>query len=611
MITNLGARTASSYLSAEKRMTPTPTSNSQLPYRCADFNSLPEALDYAARGDTGLNFYSARAELLSTLPYAEMRERAVAMARALIQAGIGREERIVLLGDTDPDIVTAFFACQYASLIPVIVPIPASLGGREAYIEQLKRLVTSSDAKVAMAPSAYLGFLEEAALDFGDGLMIGTPADFADLPGDAVDIRPFGPDDPCYFQYSSGSTRWPLGVEVPQRCLMANGNAISNHGLEIVAGDRGVSWLPLYHDMGLVGFMLTPLLCQLSIDYLATRDFARRSLTWLKLFESNGGTLSYSPTFGYDLCCRRAENATSQSFDLKTWRAAGIGGDMIQPQVINRFADVFAPHGFDRKAFVASYGMAEVTLAISFAPLDRGMEIDLIDNERFVDDHVAAPATTAATDKAGTDRPRGFVFCGPPLPDHVIEIRGDDDAVLVERQVGRIFIKGPSVAKGYFGEPEASARVFKDGWLDTGDLGYLASGEVVITGRSKDLMIINGRNIWPQDVEWSIEELPGLRRGDVAVFSIEDQDQEPRVVILVQCRSRDAELRLQLEKDAKATATRTAAVDGEILLVPPHSLPMTSSGKLSRARAKQNYLDGLYTDDQDTSEAPLAMAAGD
>ncbi len=591
-------------------MTPTPTSSSQLAFRCADFDSLPQALDYAARGETGMNFYSARAELLSTLPYREMRERAVAMARGLIQTGIERDERVVLLGDTDPDIVTAFFACQYASLIPVIVPIPASLGGREAYIEQLKRLVTSSDAKVAMAPSAYLGFLEEAATGFGDRLMIGTPADFADLPGSAVDIRPFGPDDPCYFQYSSGSTRWPLGVEVPQRCLMANGNAISNHGLEIVAGDRGVSWLPLYHDMGLVGFMLTPLLCQLSVDYLATRDFARRSLTWLKLFEDNGGTLSYSPTFGYDLCCRRAENATSQSFDLRTWRAAGIGGDMIQPQVIQRFADVFAPHGFDRKAFVASYGMAEATLAVSFAPLDRGLDIDWIDRKRFEDEHVAEPEAGGGSRE---EKPRGFVFCGPALPGHVFEIRAEDGTSLPNRQVGRIFVKGPSIAKGYFGEPEASARVFKDGWLDTGDLGYLASGEVVITGRSKDLMIINGRNIWPQDVEWSIEDLPGLRRGDVAVFSIEDQDEEPRVVILVQCRSRDDEVRRQLQKDAKATATRTAAVDGEIVLVPPHSLPMTSSGKLSRARAKLNYLEGLYAeaDDQGSSEEALAMAAGD
>ncbi|MGI9501655.1 MAG: fatty acyl-AMP ligase [Geminicoccaceae bacterium] len=584
-------------------MTLTPTSNPKLTYRRADFDSLPEALDYAAKGVTGINFYSARAELVSSLSYAELRENAAEMARGLIQAGFEPEQRVVLLGDTDPGIITAFFACQYASLIPVIAPIPASLGGREAYIEQLQRLLTSSDATVAMAPADYLGFLEEAVGGLDINPKTGTPADFAALPGNAVDIRPFGPGDACYFQYSSGSTRWPLGVDVPQRCLMANGYGISNFGLDIRQSDRGISWLPLYHDMGLVGFLLTPMLCQLSTDFMATRDFARRSLTWLKLMGENGCSLAYSPTFGYDLCCRRAENATSQSFDLRTWRAAGIGGDMIQPQVMERFADVFAPHGFDRKAFVASYGMAEATLAVSFAPIESGLDVDHIDRKRLADAHVASPVDDE-TDKENT---RGFAFCGPALPDHVFEIRGRDDEVLDDRLVGRIFVKGPSIAKGYFGEPETSARVFKDGWLDTGDLGYLVDGHIVITGRSKDLMIVNGRNIWPQDVEWAVETLPGLRRGDVAVFSIEDQDREPEVLILVQCRSRDSEARAQLAKDVKATAARAATVDGTVLLVPPHSLPMTSSGKLSRARAKQNFLDGLYAEDDE----PLPMAAGE
>ena len=588
-------------------MTPTPTTNHDLLHRRADFSTLPEALDYAAKGVTGLNFYSARCELQSTLPFAQMREHAIDMGRGLIQAGLDKASRVVLLGDTDPEIMTAFFACQYASLIPVIVPIPASLGGRDAYTDSLRRLLTSSKAAVAMAPEAYLGFLKEAVIELQDAPMVGTPAEFAELPGDAVDPRPFGPDDPCYFQYSSGSTRWPLGVDVPQRCLMANAHAISTAGLDIRGDDRGVSWLPLYHDMGLVGFMLVPLMCQLSTDYLATRDFARRSLSWLQLFNDNGGTLSYSPTFGFDLCCRRAANSSSLNVDLSSWRAAGIGGDMIQPQVMQRFAEMFEPHGFKRQSFVASYGMAEATLAVSFAPLKKGLDVDVIDRGRLADEHIARPV---AADDATADR-RGFVLCGPPLPNHVIEIRGEDGAALPDRHVGRIFVKGPSIAAGYFGEPKATAEVFKDGWLDTGDLGYLVDGEVVITGRSKDLMIINGRNIWPQDVEWAVETLPGLRRGDVAVFSIEEGDRDPRVVVLVQCRQRDADARNQLRRDVKATATRAAAIDGEILLVPPHSLPMTSSGKLSRARARQNYQEGLYIDETTTDTAAIAMAAGD
>ncbi len=587
-------------------MKPTPTINTDLPHRRATFSSLPEALDYAAQGLTGFNFYSARGELNSSLTFAAMRERAVELARSLIQAGHEKHSTVVLLGDTDPDIITAFFACQYASLIPVIVPIPASLGGREAYVQSLQRLITSSSAKVAMAPDAYMSFLEEAVADDPAAPVIGTPQAFMDLPGGAVDPRPFGPDDSCYLQYSSGSTRWPLGVDIPQRCLMANAYGIANAGLQLREDDRGASWLPLYHDMGLVGFMLVPLMCQLSMDYLATRDFARRSLTWLQLLSDHGGTLSYSPTFGFDLCCRRAANSSSLKLDLSRWRAAGIGGDMIQPQVLERFAETFEPHGFKREAFVASYGMAEATLAVSFAPLKRGLEVDAIDRERLTEHQMATPVTAGGT----TADERGFAFCGPALPDHIIEIRSETGDVLTDRAVGRIFVKGPSIAPGYAGEPKATAEVFKDGWLDTGDLGYLVKGDVVITGRSKDLMIINGRNIWPQDVEWAVETLDGLRRGDVAAFSIEDGDRDPYIVVLVQCRQRDQEARDALHRKAKAAATRAAGTDGELMLVPPHSLPVTSSGKLSRARARQNYLDGLYDDEADEDQ-PVAMAAGD
>jgi fatty-acyl-CoA synthase len=358
--------------------------------------------------------------------------------------------------------------------------------------------------------------------------------------------------------------------------------------------------------MGLVGFLLTPAFCQRSVDFLATRDFARRPLSWLKLFGDNGGTLAYSPTFGYDLCCRRAEKSTSQTFDLSRWRAAGIGGDMIRPEVMERFADMFEAHGFDRNAFVASYGMAEATLAVSFAPLDRGIEIDMIDRGRLIDDQLAEPI---AEDGTSADS-RGFVRCGPPLPDHRIEIRDRDGKPLADRAVGQIFVKGPSIAVGYFEEPEATAEVFKDGWLDTGDLGYLIDGQIVITGRSKDLMIINGRNIWPQDVEWAIEALNSVRQGDVAVFSIETAERDPRVVILVQCRMRDGDGRDQLKREVKATAMRTAAVECDVVLVPPHSLPVTSSGKLSRTAARQKYLSGFFDRREMTDDETMTLAAG-
>lgn len=571
-------------------MDPTPTTSDGLPYRRADFATLVEGLDHAARGATGCNFYSARGQLARTLPYRELRERAIALARGLIRAGFPARSRIMLLADTDPDVLALFFACQYAGIIPVPAALPAGLGGREAYVAALGRQLKSCGAVAAMAPDPLVDFLRDAANECGTEVLIGGPGDFQGLPDEGAALRPFGEGDPCYLQYSSGSTRWPLGIDVRQRSLMANAHAIAAHGLEAVPGDRCVSWLPLYHDMGLVGFMLTPLLCQLSVDFLATRDFARRPLVWLSLLSEHGGSLSYSPTFGYDLCARRADGGT-HGFDLRLWRAAGIGGDMIEPRVPQRFAEVFAPYGFRANAFVPSYGMAEATLAVSFSPLGTGLVVDSIDRRALAEDHAALPAGPNAD--AGSAR--GFVVCGPALPGHVIEIRGDDGQVLPERRLGRIFVRGPSIAEGYFGQPQASAEVFKDGWLDTGDLGYLADGALTITGRSKDLIIVHGRNVWPQDLEWAIEQLPGLRRGDAAAFSVDESDGES-VVLLVQCRLTDPDERARLERDVKAVVQQTAALEGKVVLVRPHGLPQTSSGKLSRSRAKQSYLNGAYAD---------------
>ena len=570
-------------------MTPTPTTSDNLPLRLGGFASLPEALDYAARGKTGYNVYSARGELARALTYSELRERAVEVARGFVKAGLRPGARVVLVADTDPDFAILFFACQYASLIGVPVALPTTLGGREAYVAGLRRQLMGSGASAAAAPAELLSFLQEAAAGL-DISLIGAPQEFYDLPRDGADPRPFGPDDHCYLQYSSGSTRAPLGVDVPQRMLMANCYAISNHGLQVRADDRGTSWLPLYHDMGLVGFMLTPLLCQLSVDYLTTRDFARRALLWLTLMSRNGGTLAYSPTFGYDLCTRRAGTGAKLDIDLRRWRAAGVGGDMVQPGVLTRFAEAFAPYGFRPTAFVPSYGMAETTLAVSFAPLDTGVEVDVVDRRRMADEQLAVPSSDSDPERA-----RGFVVCGPPLPSHVAEIRDVSGRALPERRIGRIFVRGPSVMAGYFEQPEATRQVLDDrGWLDTGDLGYTLGGHLVITGRAKDLIIVNGRNIWPQDLEWAVEELPGLRRGDAAAFSIEGQDDGDDVILLVQCRTTEAEARDALVRAVQGVVQRTAAIECKVKLIDPKGLPQTSSGKLSRSRARANYTSGVY-----------------
>jgi fatty-acyl-CoA synthase len=571
-------------------LTATPTTSASLALRRADFETLWEGLDYASRGDAGFNFFGARGELKQVLTYRELRALARDLAQRLAALGLARGDRMVMIADTIPDFCVTFMATQYAGFVPVPVAIPTSLGGRAAYVQQLRHQIEGCGAKLAWAPDDLLPFLREAA----EGLslkLIGGSADFAALPAGGADLKPFSKDEPSYLQYSSGSTRFPKGIDIPQSALLANTSAIAHHGLVVRSGDRCASWLPFYHDMGLVGFMLTPILNQMSVDYLATRDFARRSLTWLNLISEHRGTLAYSPSFGYDLCVRRLRDNTEFKGDLSSWRAAGIGGDMVQPAVLKRFADAFAPFGFRETAFCPSYGMAETTLAMSFAPLE----------ELYTLDHISRAALER--DRAEPVGPgpdsRGFIANGPALPGHEIAVRDAAGKPLPERRIGRIFFRGPSVMRGYDNQPELTHETLSaDGWLDTGDRGYLLNGQIVITGRAKDLIILNGRNIWPQDLEWAAEDgIAELRRGDVAAISVENPDAEDaeRIVVLVQCRTSDAEARAKLEREVAAVLQKSMAVEASVVLVPPHGLPQTSSGKLSRAKAKTNFLGGVYT----------------
>ena len=569
-------------------MNPTPTKNS-LAHRVADFSNLCQALDYAAQGITGFNFYNGRGELYSTLPYQALQAAAVKTAQGMVAKKIPIGSRILIIADTVPDFTILFFACQYASLIAVPVNLPVGLGGKDSYIAGLRRQIQDCGAYGAASPQELIEFLKLATQDL-DVKMVGAYQDFISLPNNQENIRPWlGKDDPCYLQYSSGSTRFPCGVDLRQSNVMANMFAISAHGLQVKADDRSCSWLPLYHDMGLVGMLLSSLANQLSADFIATRDFAKRPLLWPELMARNQATISYSPSFGYDLCLRRAMKANLTGLDLRSWKAAGIGGDMVQPAVLEEFGNFFAPYGFRKTSFVPSYGMAETTLALSFSPLGHGAKTDYVDR-LVLADHSVAKAVPQSNPNS-----RAFIICGRALPLHEIHIRNDQGERLKDRQLGKIFAKGPSVMHSYFQKPaETKAVLSADGWLDTGDLGYRLGDEIVITGRSKDLIIIHGRNIWPQDIEWALETLPDIKKGDTAAFAIQAENNEEKIVVLVECRLQDSLLRQQLVHEATAIIRRTCAADSLVVLVQPRSLPHTSSGKLSRSKAKANYLADYY-----------------
>jgi fatty-acyl-CoA synthase len=569
---------------------PLPTLSS-LPRRLGGFATLPEALDYAARGETGLNFYNGRGEVTTALSYRNLRLEALALAGRLLRSGLRRGDRVAIIAETHPHVVTAFFAAQYAGLVPALLPLPAAFGGRETYVEHIRRLVQASRAAALFVPEVLQAWLTPVAQEAGLKVF-GNVATLAEGPEAEARPAPAREDEIAYLQFSSGSTRFPVGVAVTQRALMENARAILQHGLQVRPGDRAVSWLPLYHDMGLVGFLLAPIAGQVTVDLLSAQEFARRPHLWLRLLSANRGTLSYSPSFGYELCVRRGRPgpASGPPLDLSAWRVAGIGGDMIRTPVLTRFAETFAPDGFRSEAFVPSYGMAEATLAISFAPLGAGFATDTVDLDRLEREGIAAPATRE------TGRLRAFALCGAPLPGTEVEIRDAAGSRLGERQVGRILVRGPGLMRGYDGRPAESAAVLSpDGWLDTGDLGYLLDGQIVITGRAKDLIIVNGRNVWPQDLEWSVEQAVAVvRGGDVAAIAVEEEGAE-QVVVLIEARGApDSAARERLATEAAGALRARHGVEARVVLVPPGTLPHTSSGKLSRTLTRARYLAGAF-----------------
>ena len=287
--------------------------------------------------------------------------------------------------------------------------------------------------------------------------------------------------------------------------------------------------------MGLVGIVLGCVATQRSVDYLPTREFAMRPRLWLTLISRNRCTVSFSPPFGYTLCARRLRPGDAEALDLSAWRVAGVGAEMIHPESLERFAELLAPAGFKASSFLPCYGMAECSLAVSFAPLERGACSDWIDIETLSHEGVAHPVAARDAGKA-----KAFINCGVPLPGYEVEIRDEAGRALPERHCGRIFLRGPSLMSGYFANAEASREVLSaDGWLDTGDLGYAVDGALHLTGRAKDLMIIKGRNIWPQDLEHLAEQQPEVRPTDSSAFSITDADDEEMAVLVVQTRETD------------------------------------------------------------------------
>lgn len=563
---------------------PTPTKNSQT-QRLADFDTLTEALDFAASGTTGYNFYDAKGSLRSVLSYSVLREKARVSARRLLGLGLTSGERVAIVADTTPEFVELFFACRYAGLVPFAMPVPVNLGSHAVYVQQLRGILEGSQASAALANEDYINFLGEAAEGLQALRWVGTPEQLTKLPAPDKILQRNHQSETAYLQYTSGSTRAPRGVIITERALMSNLKGIVRTGLEINPGDRAASWLPFYHDMGLVGMLMAPMVAQVSVDYLATRDFAIRPLQWLKLISRNRSTIAFSQPFGLKLCTLRVRKADLENLDLSCWRAAGVGAEMIRPDILRNFAEKFAPAGFSINSFLPCYGLAESTLAVTFSNTGKGFQSIKVDAGTLIDKKIAVRV------QADGRKYNEFVNCGSPLPDHTVKVIDDSEQELPDLRVGSVLMHGPSIMTGYFNSPEDTENILRPGdWLDTGDLGFLFEGNLYITGRRTDVIIVNGRNIRAQDVEELAEQQPEIRAREASAFSITDDNDITSIVLVIECRLTSTEERQSLINRLQRLVYMAFGVKSLVELVSPHTLPRTSSGKLSRYAARKGFI---------------------
>jgi fatty-acyl-CoA synthase len=504
----------------------------------------------------------------------------------LLENGLKKGDRLALVIAEPHEFVLTFLGAVLAGVVPVPMYPRASFKAKTAYVDTVAHIVNSAGARAVVTLESSRSVVEEilqrpTQLDrilIAEEFFSSTRAATRDVQWPAL-----AGDDLCFLQYTSGSTSMPKGVIVSHRNLIANARAfLGDDGLKIQPNDRAITWLPLFHDMGLIGFVLGTLICDLPSVLLPTESFARRPTMWMQAIHDYKGTITFAPNFAYGLAAKRTRDRDLEGLDLSGLRVAGCGAEPINPQVMRAFYDRFSPAGLSKTALMPAYGMAEATLAISFHP--HGTEL--------VTDRVSAAALQRgkAVQAAPGEDALELVSCGPPFAGHDVKIVADDGRELPDREVGEIALRGPSVTGGYFGNPDATAECYRDGWLHTGDLGYLHAGNIYVCGRIKDMIIIRGANYYPQDLEWSVADVPAVRRDNVVAFSVMKAGEEV-LVIAAEANSTDAAA-LRPAIAEKIAATHGLNVDS-VAIVKVGSLPKTSSGKAQRRRTKQLFEQGL------------------
>jgi acyl carrier protein len=551
--------------------------------------TLVEALTWrAARHSHRVHVtFLASDEEVQTFCYGEFLERARGVAAGLQAAGLERQQAVALMLPTSLDFFPAYCGILIAGGIPVPIYPPMRMSQIEEHLKRQAGILANCLAPLLVTvPEAKL----LARLLRGDAPTLKRIVTVAELEAADGEPRPvpLGPKDIALLQYTSGSTGDPKGVILTHENLLAN-LRVMFHATGADSNDIFVSWLPLYHDMGLIGAWLASLAFAIHLVLMSPTAFLSRPARWLWAIHRFRGTISAAPNFAYEICATKLGTADLEGLDLSSWRWAFNGAEPVSAETLARFADRFAAYGFDPRSLAPVYGLAECSLDLAFPPSRRGALIDLIDREALT--HTGRAYPVAPQDRQALK----IVACGRALPGYSIRIVDAKGRELPERTEGRVEFQGPSATSGYYRNPQATAKLFEGEWLDSGDLGYLAEGELFLTGRTKDMVIRGGHNLYPYELEEAVGGIPGIRKGCVAVFGVRDQaGATDRVVVLAETRETDPG-----KREALRAAINNIAVDllggpaDEIVLAPPHSVLKTSSGKIRRGATREVYERGL------------------
>ncbi len=545
--------------------------------------TLVDALSKLPRGDArGFRFIgSDRVERY--FPWEQLEAEAKRRAAILVGLGLKQGDRVALVIPEGHEFVLTFVGATCAGLVPVPIFPRASFKAIDGYLDTVGHIVNASGASLLITMQSMLEVVSQARSRTSqlEKIAVVETLFASDVSVPKVQLPTVSPDDLCFLQFTSGSTSMPKGVSVTHGNLVANASAfLGPHGLDRRSDDLGITWLPLFHDMGLIGFILGTLICDIPVVILPTETFARGPRIWMETIHKHRGTITYAPNFAFALAAKRVKDREMADLDLSCLRIVGCGAEPINAQVMREFAARFAVAGLRENAIVPSYGMAEATLAITFHPQGTPLVTDRVDAQALKQGRADASLASDSVE---------LVSCGVTFPEHEVRVVDEQGKRVGERVVGEIIFRGPSVTRGYYNNEEASREGYRDGWLHTGDLGYIAKGNLYVCGRIKDLIIIRGANFYPQDIEWAVSDVAGVRRGNVVAFSTQRDGEETLVIAAEGNSTEAADIRSAISsKVAEVIGLKV----GHVAVTRVGSLPKTSSGKVQRRKTKRMWEDG-------------------